>query len=313
MFNSLNSSTCDSCKCFFRRYSRKLGDNNTTRPLCNQNCYLTKDKISICSICKYGKCLSVGLDKIKLEYQDDNDLHLNENSFNDMRNLSIEISSPLNLTNDTHLIKLINKEVGLRKNQIRLEHNELRIKYYLAEMSEKISNYLISNLKLNESFMQSISNKAKNLFDTSNNKQLLIAYQCLIDESLNFNSNSIFDLRIKHLLNKIYSSNHIKTNDKNKNNKLLKVSPGTTSFGVDINLDELKTFHFILLLFSSFQSLDDFIRIDNTSVDDKSTSLFNSEIAYCQKTIIKLIDHLCHYDKFIKTQILLSVSEIDFF
>ena len=89
------------------------------------------------------------------------------------------------------------------------------------------------------------------------------------------------------------------------------------------SLTELKVLHFLLLLFSSFQSLDEFIQYDldlynnNNSKKNKinsssSSTTIKTDIAYCQRFLVKLIDRLCH-DKIIKTQILLSVSEIDFF
>ena len=90
------------------------------------------------------------------------------------------------------------------------------------------------------------------------------------------------------------------------------------------SLTELKVLHFLLLLFSSFQSLDEFIQYDldlynNNSKKNKinsssstTTTTIKTDIAYLQRFLVKLIDRLCH-DKIIKTQILLSVSEIDFF
>ena len=66
--------------------------------------------------------------------------------------------------------------------------------------------------------------------------------------------------------------------------------------------NELKSLHFVLILFSSFSNFDSFI---NTN---KSGQIL-IDIEYIQKFIIKLIDHVCK-DDFLRTRILLSLPEI---
>lgn len=68
-------------------------------------------------------------------------------------------------------------------------------------------------------------------------------------------------------------------------------------------VNELKMLHFLILLFTSMMSLDEFI---HDPQNDKSL-----DAAYCQKFLATLLDKLCE-DKSLKTKILLSVSEVDF-
>ena len=68
-----------------------------------------------------------------------------------------------------------------------------------------------------------------------------------------------------------------------------------------IHINELKSLHFVLLLFSSFSNFDNFI-------NSKSCQI-RIDIEYFQKLILKLIDHVCK-DDFLRTRILLSVPEI---
>ena len=68
-------------------------------------------------------------------------------------------------------------------------------------------------------------------------------------------------------------------------------------------VNELKMLHFLILLFTSMMSFDEFI---HDRQNDKSL-----DAAYCQKFLATLLDKLCE-DKTLKTKILLSVSEVDF-
>jgi hypothetical protein len=79
------------------------------------------------------------------------------------------------------------------------------------------------------------------------------------------------------------------------------------SVGYDRNTDletlpahnnDLKSLHFVLILFSSFSNFDSFISGQILIV-----------IEYIQKFILKLIDHVCK-DDLLRTRILLSVPEI---
>ena len=464
--SSLGNETCETCKGFFRRFSRKL--NSSQPPVCNQNCDVNKEKRNNCSSCRYEKCLAVGLsiesvytDKIRpdetnnafncqtkvMKTEVDDDLNLNPSSINEMRNLSIEVvlsstsssssksfsssssssssnslsnsltsqvssssSSPPHISdsfNYSDLVQSLYKEIDYKKSQIRLEIDEHKIKYHLAELSEKISQCLLNSLKqhnskmtANDFYSELISNRTRSYSNDFNNenKQLLIAYQCLIDNQTNSCafSNS-FELRVKSLLDNIYASinessllvsksdllknNKLETSrrsksmvltndDNNKQNSVSNLfdnnnnniqytnqiveyeSPVNSyetyynnsqcyNFGITLTsnysnltaeeiqsntlklqslkknqngLAELKIWHFLLLLFSSFQNLDEFIKtgMNVKNGDNKKSNESINNLNDCQKFIIKLIDRLCD-DKSVKTKILLSVSEIDFF
>lgn len=101
----------------------------------------------------------------------------------------------------------------------------------------------------------------------------------------------------------------------------------TTSYENDNQMDylkcsvsesnELKTLHFLLLLFSSFLNLDEFMQIGSSDSVDLNLSTSNDldqidASYYCQKLILQLIDNVCK-DKLIKTKILLSVSDLELF
>jgi hypothetical protein len=453
--SSLGNETCEACKGFFRRFSRKLNSNQP--PVCSQNCDVSKEKRNNCSLCRYEKCLAVGLsiesvynDKSKLDEPNcfncptkvmktevDDDLNLNPNSINEMRNLSIEVvlsstsssssksfsssssSSSTSLSNSlssqvssqindsfnySDLIQSLFKEIDHKKSQIRLEIDEIKKKCHLVELIEKISQCLLNFLKRHKSkaiahdfYSELISNRARSYLNDFNNenKQLIIAYQCLIDNQSNsFLLSNSFELRVKILLDKIYSSinessllvskyNLLKSKPENSNRaKSLLVTNEKQSlnsvsnlfdnnnnthnsqfieyalpvnsyesyynnsqcynFGITLTsnysnltaeeiqsntlkmqslknqngLAELKIYHFLLLLFSSFQNLDEFIKTGKESIvvksgDEKSNESINN-LNDCQKFIVKLIDRLCD-DKNVKTKILLSVSEIEFF
>lgn len=325
--------------------------------------------------------------QMKIESTNTNDdLNLNSASINEIRNLSIEVvlsssssvaasaATPNSLSSTssssssacssfsdsyTDLIRTLFKEIELKKNQIRSENNEHKMKLHLVDLSEKISNCVVNSLKKSssnkEAFLTLISNCTKQyLNDFKNeNKQLLIAYQCLIDNETSFHL-ATSELRLKSMLNKIYSNLDRNANlggNKKSSTEFVDTYAGDypINYGITLtsnysnltaeelqaqafqskmftSLTELKVLHFLLLLFSSFQSLDEFIQYDldlynnnnNNSKKNKinssssTTTTIKTDIAYCQRFLVKLIDRLCH-DKIIKTQILLSVSEIDFF
>jgi hypothetical protein len=76
---------------------------------------------------------------------------------------------------------------------------------------------------------------------------------------------------------------------------------------------ELKLLHFLLLLFSSYLEIDQFV--NGTEMPNENSinlnKYFNSmNASFYQKLIIKLIDRVCK-DKLIKTKILLTVSELE--
>ncbi len=262
--------------------------------------------------------------QMKIESTND-DLNLNSASINEIRNLSIEVvlsssssvaasaATPNSLSSTsssssssssnscssfsdsyTDLIRTLFKEIELKKNQIRSENNEHKMKLHLVDLSEKISNCVVNSLKKSssnrEAFLTLISNCTKQyLNDFKNeNKQLLIAYQCLIDNETSFHL-ATSELRLKSMLNKIYS------NLDNRNANLGGNKKSSTEFvdsyagdypinyGITLtsnysnltaeelqaqafqskmftSLTELKVLHFLLLLFSSFQSLDEFIQ-----------------------------------------------------
>ena len=103
------------------------------------------------------------------------------------------------------------------------------------------------------------------------------------------------------------------------NNTTMKLSPNTdleTLYSSSNNtklapLNELKSLHFILLLFSSFSTLDSFMYdCNNNAKSSYSNQIANQiDIEYFQKFILKLIDHVCK-DDLMRTRILLSVPEI---
>lgn len=72
-------------------------------------------------------------------------------------------------------------------------------------------------------------------------------------------------------------------------------------------LNEIKMIHFILLLFSSIVDLDQFMQISER--EKCKSTVCPVDLSHCQKLILQLIDHMCK-DKFVKTKILLSLSEI---
>jgi len=71
---------------------------------------------------------------------------------------------------------------------------------------------------------------------------------------------------------------------------------------------ELKTLHFLLLLFTSLISLDGFI----SQLDGRAENEMSADASYCQRFLMKLLDRVCE-DKNVKTRILLSVPEIELF
>jgi len=71
---------------------------------------------------------------------------------------------------------------------------------------------------------------------------------------------------------------------------------------------ELKTLHFLLLLFTSLISLDGFI----SQLDGRAENEMSTDASYCQRFLMKLLDRVCE-DKNVKTRILLSVPEIELF
>lgn len=69
---------------------------------------------------------------------------------------------------------------------------------------------------------------------------------------------------------------------------------------------ELKMLHFLILLFTSFLSLNDFIHLNKQQHRD------SLNVSYCQRFLLQLLDRLCE-DRSVKTKILLSISEIEFY
>lgn len=108
----------------------------------------------------------------------------------------------------------------------------------------------------------------------------------------------------------IYNGTTASTNSACYNNTATAVASSSVS--------PLKALHFLLLLFSSFLSLERYLKasptlplhhstnhsVNNTTNDNRINA------SSCQKYLLKLIDSVCS-DKMIKTKILLSISDFD--
>ena len=359
---------CSSCQQFFERFNRKQ-----SRVLgCARNCDL---KYSSCGSCRYRRCLAVGLVKFKKfkpnETEINSDLSIEVSSSaaaaatSSVSNSSLLTSvssssmsssssscasSPSTLTNSSspnNLIANIFNEIEHKKQLIRSAHSEPMIGNYFAELSATVAEFLTKSSSTHGLFCFN---------QTSLNRQLLVAYICLVDNDslvsshgsylqffLGNNSLNRYDLRLKQMLSNIYAPiaatdnsfynptfvndssqtfehGQIESNQYNSfhssqnysnyhvsyNNNQVKSVAATST-----RLDELKMLHFLLLLFTSFLSFEEFIQMD-CGMTSTHANKKREDVGYCQKLLVKLIDRLCD-NKTVKANILLSLSEFELF
>ncbi len=247
------------------------------------------------------------------------------------------------------------------KQLIRLASSEQAVKNLFSDLTIGVANYIIRQQPKN------IKITPPNEIEIKINRQLIIAYRCLIDADdellwlpspkVSFLSkvsecDSSYDTRIKKILSRVYADS-TKTKKCSENaDKLfssfevadfnqsscfpefnlsfnglqeyevlnltsfnesisIKGSPKTTSLVCQSTaISELKTLHFLLLLFTSLISLNSFV--SKASASDLIENDDCVQASYCQRFLLKLLDHMCE-DKNVKTRILLSVPEIEFF
>ena len=174
---------------------------------------------------------------------------------------------------------------------------ELRIK----ESLKKIYSY---PRKIKPDDTESSAEKLLNSFDfTDFNNQTAFPNLNLNVEELNYGFNNLQDCEMLNLSN----INDGLENMPDMPATTLQLAPIST---VKINqtTTELKMLHFLILLFTSFLSLNDFIHL-NKQQRENERSL---NVAHCQKFLLQLLDRLCE-DRSVKMKILLSISEIEFY
>lgn len=270
-----------------------------------------------CENCKFDKCVKMGLcSKIK-ENRDDLDLFSGDLGSFEMDSINLK-----------QVNSFVLNEIENKRQLIRTANSELKVKEYMTELMRNMVHIFHNGQKngFNETqYQDKIS------------RSLLVAYSYLVDQEIAHKSNvllllscqlSPYELKLLEQLEKIYASSsqekayvdnysystrdnlypsfgtydyyqYQETND----HQVAMTSYECVKSG---HLNELKIFHFLLILFSSFLNIDQFMQMSiQSSVNDVDAS-------YCQKLILRLIDNVCK-DKIIKTKILLSVSDIDLF
>nr|ASL70594.1 nuclear receptor [Brachionus koreanus] len=301
---------CDDCKSFFRRVSKR-----STRPNMCQHAVCDLN----CENFKFDKCVKMGLcAKIKENRDELNVLFDGEFESFEMDTINLK-----------QVNSFVLNEIENKRQLIRTANSELKVKEYMTELMRNMVNIF--------------HNGQKNGFDETQyqekiSRSLLVAYSFLVDQEMANKSNvllllscqlSPYELKLLEQLEKIYASNNEEKAYVDNYSYLardnLYPSFGTfdyyqyqetsdhhqvamTSYECvkSAHLNELKIFHFLLILFSSFLNIDQFMQMSiQSSVNDV-------DACYCQKLILRLIDNVCK-DKVIKTKILLSVSDIDLF
>lgn len=121
--------------------------------------------------------------------------------------------------------------------------------------------------------------------------------------SLALNTNEEFNLGFSNLQDDYEVLNLPNLNEVDMETAILT----TTKTNISSKTKELKTLHFLLLLFTSLISLNGFI--SQLTSEENEMSL---DASYCQKFLVKLLDRVCE-DKSVRTKILLSVPEIELF
>nr|ASL70483.1 nuclear receptor [Brachionus rotundiformis] len=300
------SQACDECRSFFRRVSkRQIRPNLCQHLVCDLNC----------ENCKFDKCLKMGLiAKIK-EAKDDLDL------------FDVDLGS---FDMDSFNLKQVNSfvlnEIENKRQLIRTASSELKVKEYMTDLVRNVASILHNGQKsaFNETQCQEKISRS-----------LLVAYSYLVDQEMANKSSvllllscqlSPYEIKLLEQLQKIYApSNQEKAYADNysySTREALYPSFGTydyyqyqetssdqaamTSYecAKSAHLYELKIFHFLLILFSSFLNIDQFMQMSIQS------TMNDFDACYCQKLILRLIDNVCK-DKVVKTKILLNVSDID--
>lgn len=258
-----------------------------------------------------------------------------------------QFSNNYNL-NFNQLISFIIKEIENKKILIRTANSELKLKEHLTDMSKNLINlFQMQNqsYKLDTNNNSLVCDRPANMNKSLHDKlrrPLLIAYSYLIDHNNDYKSGillllscdlSHYELRLLNQLQKIYSAKEQATNfigytgnnlyaynnqAQQQDQMYYQTSNNyyQQSFGQNANtfdaptneLNELKMLHFLLLLFSSFLNIDQFMQISSSPVNLNLSNQFDA--TYCQKLILQLIDSVCK-DKLIKTKILLSVSDLE--
>lgn len=299
--------TCEECISFSRRVAKR-----NPRPSMCQHVICDLN----CEYCKYDKCLKMGLiAKIK-DGKNELDLFDSELGSFEMDSLNINLKQ---------VNSFILNEIENKRQLIRTANSEQKVKEYMLDLVRNMVNIFHNgqNARFNETqYQDKIS------------RSLIVAYSYLVDQEINNKSSvllllscqlSPYELKLLEQLQKIYASGNqdkaFVDNYSYLTREGLYPSFGTydyyqyqeTNDQVAMNsyecaksahLNELKIFHFLLILFSSFLNIDQFMQMSIQS------TMNDVDACYCQKLILKLIDNVCK-DKVIKTKILLNVSDID--
>ncbi|CAF0987957.1 unnamed protein product [Brachionus calyciflorus] len=279
-----------------------------------------------CEYCKYEKSLKLGIPSTSTKLKEPKSELDIFDSYTELSNYTYDqIDTNLKQVNSYTLNEIENK-----KHLIRTAQSELKVKEYILDLIKNLINIFHNGKSLNLNEIQ---------YQDKVNPTLLAAYSYLIDQDSTNPESSVlllltcqlspYELKLLDQLQKIYSNNQIKpyyenygyfgNNDSNYYSNYMGYE---SSKNCDL-LKELKIFHFLLILFSSFQNLDQFMQMNTatstiqqqqqqhqSNIISTSSIQDNIDAVYCQKLILKMIDNVCK-DKVIKTKILLSVSDFE--
>ena len=177
-----------------------------------------------------------------------------------------------------------------------------------SQINRIYSNFDVYDAKNNKPIVKAEANNfnfiaSNNNIDTNNNNlydSMPINNNQLISSNNQFNYDSSY---YNYNTNQNQNSFQYFPNSSNNFTNNYSVLPSTSTGSNPLKsqqLNQLKTFHFLLILFTSMSSLDDFIR----SMSDDSQNVFS-----CQKLVLNMIHRICE-DSSVRNKIVLSVSEL---
>lgn len=301
------SQTCEDCLLFSKRVAKQY-----PRPSICQHVIFELN----CEYCKFDKCLKMGLISRIKDAKDELDLFDSELGSYEMDSLNLNLKQ---------INSFILNEIENKRQLIRTANSEQKVKEYMLDLVRNMVNIFHNGQKTRFNETQ---------YQDKISRSLLVAYSYLVDQEMTNKSNvllllscqlSSYELKLLEQFQKIYASGNQEKGFVDNYSYLaregLYPSFGTydyyqyqeasdqvamTSYecAKSVHLNELKIFHFLLILFSSFLNIDQFMQMSIQS------TMNDVDACYCQKLILKLIDNVCK-DKVIKTKILLNVSDID--